>query len=215
MTDLIEKLKEIAIRANDSDASFIKRAIDRIEELEAELTGHKEDTTDWRASVEKQMRRRRDDKWIRSRDRWRRYWLKFNWHSREVSSGSTIAVEAMSLGVCFLQSWCSSSHSRRQSSTICGPSIFRFQYEKCPFLNPRYWLYTKRGRFSSSQLIDPKNKRLLLLSDALARWQSLVWTGLLVRYHRDWKGIFINMKQRNEWANRASASRFTCTARTN
>ena len=62
MTDLIEKLKEIAVRANDSDAPFIKRAIDRIEELEAELTGHKEDTTDWRASVEKQMRRRRDDK---------------------------------------------------------------------------------------------------------------------------------------------------------
>ena len=61
-TDLIEKLKEIALRANDSDAPYIKRAIDRIEELEAELTGHKEDVTDWRASVEKQMRRRRDDK---------------------------------------------------------------------------------------------------------------------------------------------------------
>lgn len=61
MTNLIEKLKEIAVRANDSDAPFIETAIDRIEELEAELTGYKEDTTDWRASVEKQMRRRRDD----------------------------------------------------------------------------------------------------------------------------------------------------------
>jgi predicted transcriptional regulator len=61
MTDLIEKLKEIAKRANDSDSPFIERAIDRIEELEAELAGHKEDNTDWRASVEKQMRRRRDD----------------------------------------------------------------------------------------------------------------------------------------------------------
>ena len=60
--DLIEKLKEIAVRANDSDALYIKKAIDRIEELEAELTGHKEDVADWRASVEKQMRRRRDDK---------------------------------------------------------------------------------------------------------------------------------------------------------
>jgi hypothetical protein len=62
MTDLIEKLKEIATRANESDAPFIERAIDRIEKLEAELTSHKEDTTDWRASVENQMRRRRDDK---------------------------------------------------------------------------------------------------------------------------------------------------------
>ena len=62
MTDLIEKLKEIAKRANDSDAPFIERAIVRIEELEAELISHKEDTTNWRASVENQMRRRRDDK---------------------------------------------------------------------------------------------------------------------------------------------------------
>ncbi len=62
MTDLIEKLKEIAVRANESDAPFIERAIDRIEELEAELTGHKEDITNWQVSVEKQMRRRRDDK---------------------------------------------------------------------------------------------------------------------------------------------------------
>ncbi len=61
-TDLIEKLKEIAVRANDSDAPYIQRAIDRIEELEAELTGFKEDITDWRTAVEKQMKRRRDDK---------------------------------------------------------------------------------------------------------------------------------------------------------
>jgi hypothetical protein len=62
MTDLIEKLKEIAVRANESDAPFIERAIDRIEELEAELTGYKQDITDWQVSVEKQMGRRRDDK---------------------------------------------------------------------------------------------------------------------------------------------------------
>ena len=62
MTDLIEKLKEIAVRANESDAPFIERAIDRIEELEAELTEHKEDITNWQVPVEKQMRRRKDDK---------------------------------------------------------------------------------------------------------------------------------------------------------
>jgi hypothetical protein len=62
VTDLIEKLKEIAVRANETDAPFIERAIDRIEELEAELTGHKEDITNWQSSVKKQMRRRRDDK---------------------------------------------------------------------------------------------------------------------------------------------------------
>ena len=62
VTDLIEKLKEIAVRANETDAPFIERAIDRIEELEAELTGHKEDTTNWQSSVKKQMRRRSDDK---------------------------------------------------------------------------------------------------------------------------------------------------------
>ena len=62
MTDLIEKLKEIAVRANESDAPFIKRAIARIEELEADMTDHKEDITNWQVSVEKQMRRRKDDK---------------------------------------------------------------------------------------------------------------------------------------------------------
>jgi hypothetical protein len=62
MTDLIEKLKEIAVRANQSDAPFIERAIDHIKELETELAGHKEDITDWQVSVENQMRRRKDDK---------------------------------------------------------------------------------------------------------------------------------------------------------
>lgn len=62
MTDLIEKLKEIAVRASESDASFIERAIDRIVELEAKQTGYEEDITDWQVSVEKQMRRRKDDK---------------------------------------------------------------------------------------------------------------------------------------------------------
>ena len=41
---------------------FIEAAIDRIEELEAELTGYKQDITDWQVSVEKQMGSRRDDK---------------------------------------------------------------------------------------------------------------------------------------------------------
>ena len=61
-TDLIEKLKEITTRAKDSDAQYIQKAIDRIEELEAELCGYREDMTDWRDAVEKQMRRRRDDR---------------------------------------------------------------------------------------------------------------------------------------------------------
>jgi len=61
MTDLIEKLKEIAVRANESDAPFIEKAIDRIVELEADLSGHEEDITNWQVSVEKQMRRRKDD----------------------------------------------------------------------------------------------------------------------------------------------------------
>jgi len=61
MTDLIEKLREIAVRANESDAPFIEKAIDRIVELEADLSGHEEDITNWQVSVEKQMRRRKDD----------------------------------------------------------------------------------------------------------------------------------------------------------
>jgi hypothetical protein len=61
MTDLIEKLREIAGRVNESDAPFIEKAIDRIVELEADLSGHEEDITSWQVSVEKQMRRRKDD----------------------------------------------------------------------------------------------------------------------------------------------------------
>ena len=61
-TDLIEKLKEITLRANESDAQYIQKAIDHIEEMEAELSGYREDMTDWRDAVEKQMRRRRDDR---------------------------------------------------------------------------------------------------------------------------------------------------------
>ena len=62
MSDLIKKLREIAARASQLDAPFIERAIDRIEELENELAGHKEDITDWQVSVQNQMRRRKDDK---------------------------------------------------------------------------------------------------------------------------------------------------------
>ena len=62
MTDLIEKLTEMAARADDADALYIRMAIDRIEKLEAELHGYREDITDWRDAVEKQMRRKRDIK---------------------------------------------------------------------------------------------------------------------------------------------------------
>jgi ribosome assembly protein YihI (activator of Der GTPase) len=62
MIDLIEKLKVIAVQAHESDAPFVEAAIDRIEELEAKLALYEEDTTNWQASVETQMRRRRDDK---------------------------------------------------------------------------------------------------------------------------------------------------------
>jgi len=61
MTDLIEKLQEIALRVEESDALLIQRAIDRIEKLETDLNAHKDDAIDWQASVEKQMRRRKDD----------------------------------------------------------------------------------------------------------------------------------------------------------
>lgn len=60
MIDLIEKLKVIAIQAHESDAPYIEAAIDRIKELEAKLIRYEEDTTDWQASVEKQMGRRRE-----------------------------------------------------------------------------------------------------------------------------------------------------------
>lgn len=62
MSDLIEKLKVIAVQANQSDALIIKAAIDRIQELEAKLNDYEEDVTDWHFSVESQMRRRKDDK---------------------------------------------------------------------------------------------------------------------------------------------------------
>ena len=62
MIELIEKLMVIAAKANKSDALIIEAAIDRINELEAKLSDYQEDITDWQYSVEKQMRRRDDDK---------------------------------------------------------------------------------------------------------------------------------------------------------
>ena len=62
MTDIIEKLKQIAARAKGSDASVIAAAIAHIEELEAELEGYRDDITDWQVAVQQQMRRRKDDK---------------------------------------------------------------------------------------------------------------------------------------------------------
>jgi hypothetical protein len=62
MTDLLEKLKIIAIRADESDAPLIEGAIDRIKELEAKLARYEEDVTDWQVAVESQMGRRSDDK---------------------------------------------------------------------------------------------------------------------------------------------------------
>ena len=62
MIDLIEKLKVIAVKAHKSDAPFIQAAIDRIKKLEAKLARYEEDVTDWKVSVESQMRRRRGDK---------------------------------------------------------------------------------------------------------------------------------------------------------
>ena len=62
MTDLLKKLKEIAMRTDESDASFIKAAIGRINELEAKLASYEEDITDWQVAVETQMGRKKDDK---------------------------------------------------------------------------------------------------------------------------------------------------------
>jgi len=62
MNDLIEKLKVIAVQAHKSDAPFIEAAIDRIKELESNLAHYEEDITDWKVSVETQMKRRRGDK---------------------------------------------------------------------------------------------------------------------------------------------------------
>ena len=64
MIDLIEKLNVIAAQADASDARIIKAAINRIKELEAKMIHYESDITDWRGSVETQMRRRRDDRWI-------------------------------------------------------------------------------------------------------------------------------------------------------
>ncbi len=62
MIDLIEKLKVIAVKAQESDAPFIEAAIDRIKELEDKLADYEDDITDWQGSVETQMRRRKGDK---------------------------------------------------------------------------------------------------------------------------------------------------------
>ena len=62
MIDLIEKLKLIAVQARKSDAPFIDAAIDRIKKLEEKLARYEEDVTDWKVSVETQMKRRRGDK---------------------------------------------------------------------------------------------------------------------------------------------------------
>ena len=55
MNDLIEKLKVIAIRSQESDTLIIEAAIDRINELESKLSDYEEDITDWQFSVETQM----------------------------------------------------------------------------------------------------------------------------------------------------------------
>ena len=62
MTDLLKKLKEIAMRTDESDAPFIEAAIGRINELEAKLAGYEEDITDWQVAVETQMGRKKDNK---------------------------------------------------------------------------------------------------------------------------------------------------------
>ena len=62
MNNLIEKLKVIAVQDHKSNALFIEAAIDRIKELEAKLAYYEEDMTDWKVSVETQMKRRRGDK---------------------------------------------------------------------------------------------------------------------------------------------------------
>ncbi len=62
MNNLIEKLKVIAVQDHKSNALFIEAAIDRIKELEAKLAYYEEDMTDWKVSVETQMKRRKGDK---------------------------------------------------------------------------------------------------------------------------------------------------------
>jgi hypothetical protein len=62
MSNLIEKLKIIAITANVSDRPIIEAAIHRIKELEGQLSHYEEDITDWQFSVEAQMMRRKEDR---------------------------------------------------------------------------------------------------------------------------------------------------------
>ena len=61
MTDLVENLKGITIRANKLDAPIIKAAISRINELEVKLAGYEEDITNWQVAVETQMGRSKDE----------------------------------------------------------------------------------------------------------------------------------------------------------
>ncbi|MCP4077953.1 MAG: hypothetical protein GY744_17420 [Gammaproteobacteria bacterium] len=62
MIDLIEKLKVIAIHAQESDKQIIIAAIDHINELESKLEDYEEDFTDWKFSVETQMGHASDGK---------------------------------------------------------------------------------------------------------------------------------------------------------
>ncbi len=59
MINLIQKLKVISSQLNRSDEQIIKEAIDRIKELEAELSNYEDDITDWQFSVEAQMNRKK------------------------------------------------------------------------------------------------------------------------------------------------------------
>lgn len=62
MTDLIDKLREIARQVSASDALVIESAIKRIRDLEDKLSDYEEDITDWQFSVEQQMNRGKDNK---------------------------------------------------------------------------------------------------------------------------------------------------------
>ena len=60
MNELVEKLKIMALKASEPDASTLEAAAEHIEKLEAKLYNFQEDVTDWKNSVERQMKRRRD-----------------------------------------------------------------------------------------------------------------------------------------------------------
>ena len=62
MTDLFEKLKEIAERSSTADAPYVKAAAYRIKDLETKLARYEEDITDWQVAVEAQMGRSKDGK---------------------------------------------------------------------------------------------------------------------------------------------------------